>query len=100
VQLGTVIHVPFYAPSQASAYENAPDNALLQPKGPTVALRVVGIEATEDEFPSGGPLPTPCTPPKRSPRTVAPRVVVFDEYLVRLRHGVADLPDSTLKPLP
>ncbi len=66
VQLGTVIHVPFYAASQASAYNTTP-TALLKPTGPTVAFHVVGFEATEDEFPSGGTPTYTCTPPKRSP---------------------------------
>ena len=52
VHLGTVIHVPFYAASQASAYNDA-IGAPPKPKGPTVAFRVVGFEATEFEFPSG-----------------------------------------------
>jgi hypothetical protein len=92
VQLGTVIHVPFYALSQASAYDNAPDDALLQPKGPTIAFRVVGIEATEDEFPSGGTPTYDLYATQAFARTVVPRTVAFDEYLVHLRHGVADLP--------
>ena len=66
VHLGTVIHVPFYAPSQASAYNNTPSGPL-KPKGPTVAFRVVGFEATENEFPSGGTPTYDLTPPKRSP---------------------------------
>jgi hypothetical protein len=52
VQIGTVIHVPFEAPSQGSAYNN-PNVGLPNPEGPTVAFHVVGIEATEYEFPSG-----------------------------------------------
>ena len=52
VHLGSVIHVPFYAPSQLSAYNSA-TGAPPKPTGPTVALRVVGFEATEFDFPSG-----------------------------------------------
>jgi len=91
VQLGTVIHIPLYAPSQASAYNNTP-TALLKPTGPTVALRVVGIEAREDEFPSGG---TPTYDLYGTPafaRTVIPQTAFSYGYLVRLRNGVADLP--------
>jgi hypothetical protein len=91
VQLGTVIHVPFFASSQASAYNDTP-TGLLKPKGPTVALRVVGIEASEDEFPSGG---TPTYDLFATPafaRTVVPRTAYGYGYFVRLRHGVADLP--------
>ena len=52
VHLGSVIRVPFYALSQASAYNNA-TGAPPKPKGPTVDLHVVGFEATEFEFPTG-----------------------------------------------
>jgi hypothetical protein len=52
VQVGTVIRVPFYAPSQASGAFNA-TGAPAAPTGPTVALHVVGIEASEGEFRSG-----------------------------------------------
>jgi hypothetical protein len=90
VQLGTVIHVPFYAPSQASAYNNTP-TATLKPTGPTVALRVVGIEATEDEFPSGGTPGYDLYATQAFARTVVPRTAFGYGYFVRLRHGVADL---------
>jgi hypothetical protein len=91
VQLGTVIHVPFYAPSQASAYNDTP-TALLKPKGPTVALRVVGLEVTEDEFPSGGTPTYDLYATQAFARTVVPRTAFGYGYFVLLRHGVADLP--------
>jgi hypothetical protein len=91
VQLGTVIHVPFYAPSQASAYNNAV-SAPPKPRGPVVALRVVGIEVTEDEFPSGGTPTYDLYATQAFAHTVVPRTTVFSEYIVRLRRGVADLP--------
>jgi hypothetical protein len=91
VHLGTVIHVPFYAPSQASAVENTPV-ALLQPTGPTVALHVVGFEASEDEFPSGGTPSYDLYASQAFARTVLPRTAVSYGYFIRLRHGVADLP--------
>ena len=52
VQVGTVLHVPFYSASQLDAVENA-TGALPNPTGRRVALRVVGIEAAEAEFPVG-----------------------------------------------
>ena len=52
VQVGTVIHVPFFAPSQASA-ANSVSGAPPTPRGPAVALQVVGITASEFDFPSG-----------------------------------------------
>ena len=53
VRVGSVIHVPFEAPSQAADYNN-PNTGYVPPHGPRLALQVVGIEATEIEFPSGG----------------------------------------------
>lgn len=48
VHIGTVIRVPCAARSQRSAVLS---NASFTPDGPTVAFRVVGIEAAEIEFP-------------------------------------------------
>ena len=92
VQLGTVIHVPFFAPSQASAYNNAPIALIKPPTGPTVALRVVGIEATEDEFPSGESPTYDLYATQAFARTVIPRTALSHDYFVRLHDGVADLP--------
>jgi hypothetical protein len=91
VQPGTVIHVPFYASSQASAYNNSPNPALLKPTGPTIAFRVVGIEATEVEFPSGGTPTYDLYATQAFARTVVPQTAFGYGYLVRLRDGVADL---------
>jgi hypothetical protein len=91
VGIGTVIRVPFYAPSQFMAVVNA-TGTLPQPTGPTVALHVVGIEVSEGEFPSGG---TPSYSLYATPafaRTVTSRTAAFHLYLVRLRHGSTDLP--------
>jgi FtsX-like permease family len=91
VQLGSIISVPFYSRSQASAVNDA-TGAPPPPKGPTVSLRVVGFEATEFDFPSGA---TPDYLLWASPaftREVLPRVGASYLYFVRLRHGAADLP--------
>lgn len=91
LRLGSIVKVPFYARSQASAYENAV-GALPPPRGPTVSFRVVGFEATEYEFPAGG---TPDYDLYATPafaREVLPKAAFGDVYLVRLRHGAADLP--------
>ena len=91
VRVGTVIHVPFEAPSQAAAYEN-PNVGLPDPRGPSVAFHVVGIEAAEYDFPSGtAPSYELFTTPAFA-RTVLPRSAVEYQYFVRLRHGAADLP--------
>ena len=83
VHLGTVIHVPLYAASQVSAYNNAV-GAPPKPRGPTVALRVVGFEAAEFEFPAGA---TPSYDLYATPafaRTVLPRTAVGYVYFCLL----------------
>lgn len=89
VHLGSVIRVPFYAPSQSSA-----SAAVTPPKptGPTVALRVVGFEASEFDFPSGATPSYSLFASQAFARTVLPRIATGYVYFVRLRHGPADLP--------
>jgi hypothetical protein len=94
VNVGTVITVPFYAPSQLQAVFSA-TGALPKPTGPTVAFHVVGIEVSEGEFPSGT---TPSYSVYATPtfaRTVATRTGNFNVYLIRLRHATTDLPRFT-----
>jgi hypothetical protein len=91
VQLGTVIHVPFYASSQVSAVNNA-TGAPPQPAGPTVALRVVGFEATETEFPSGTTPTYVLYTTRAFAQTVLSRTATKYLYYVRLRHGASDIP--------
>ena len=91
VHLGTIFHVPFYSPSQLSTYNSA-TGAPPIPTGPTVPLRVVGFAASEFDFPSGS---TPSYSLYASPaftRTLLPRIATGYVFLVRLRHGAADLP--------
>jgi hypothetical protein len=90
VHLGSVIRVPFYALSQASAYNDA-TGAPPKPKGPTITFRVVGFEATEFEFPAGtAPSDDLFTTPAFA-RTVLPRTAAGYVYLVGLRRGAAGL---------
>ncbi len=91
VHLGTVIRVPFYAPSQLSAANSATGPPPV-PTGPTVALRVVGFEATEFDFPSGATPQYNLYASQGFVRTLLPRTATGYVYLVRLRHGAADLP--------
>ena len=91
VGVGTVIHVPFEAPSQAADYNN-PNTGLPPPRGPTVALHVVGIEASEVEFPSGTAPVYLLYASRAFARTVLPHTAMEYQYLVRLRHGAADVP--------
>ena len=90
VQLGTVIHVPFYSSTQASAFNNA-IGAPPRPDGPMVAFRVVGFEATEYEFPSGTAPSYDLYTTAAFARMVLPRTALGYVYAVRLRHGAADL---------
>ncbi|MGO9856757.1 MAG: hypothetical protein ACLPYY_17155, partial [Acidimicrobiales bacterium] len=88
VHVGTVIHVPFEAPSQAADYNN-PNTGYVPPHGPRLALRVVGIEASEVEFPSGT---TPVYFLYAGPgfaRSVLPHTATQYQYDVRLRDGAA-----------
>ena len=91
VQIGTVIHVPFEAPSQASAYNN-PNTGLPKPEGPTIGLRVVGIEATEFEFPSGTAPVYLLYASQAFARVVLPQTAKQYQYYVRLFQGAAGIP--------
>ena len=87
MHIGTVIRVPFDAPSQAAAYNN-PLGVRSNPHGPTVAFHVVGFEATENEFPSGGtPFYAPLRHPSVRPHGDPARRRCEYQYLVRLRQG-------------
>jgi hypothetical protein len=89
IHIGSSIRVPFYASSQRAAINS---NQQVAPDGPTVTLHVVGIEAAELEFPSGtGPEYDLFTTPAFA-RAVNHRTLEASVYLVRLRHGTADLP--------
>jgi hypothetical protein len=101
VRVGTVVHVPFYSSRQGAPAVLSATGGPPVPKGPTVALRVVGIEAAESEFPSGG---TPTYDLYTTPafaRTIIPKTAFSFAYLVRLRHGGADLPrfEAQVQPL-
>ncbi len=90
VNVGTVIHVPFFTPAQASA-ANSVTGTPPQPLGPTVALRVVGIVASEFDFPSGVTPSYELFTTSAFARAVIPETATGVEYAVRLRHGAADL---------
>jgi ABC-type lipoprotein release transport system permease subunit len=91
VRVGTVITIPLYARSQLAALNNAV-GAPPAPRGPTVSLRVVGIEAAETEFPSGQTPVYDLYATSAFARSVLPRTAAYPGYLVRLRHGQADYP--------
>ncbi len=90
VHIGSVVRVPFEAPSQGAAY-NDPNVGLPRPDGPFVSFHVVGIEASEFEFPSGGVPVFLLYTDQAFARSVLPGTAFDYQYLVRLRHGVAAL---------
>jgi ABC-type lipoprotein release transport system permease subunit len=89
IHVGSSLRVPLYASSQGAALNS---NGAVAPTGPTLTLHVVGIAAAEFEFPSGtGPEYDLFTTPAFA-RAVNHRTLEASVYLVRLRHGAADLP--------
>jgi hypothetical protein len=98
VHIGSVIHLPLYAASQRQAVLSGANAA---PSGPTIAVHVVGIEAAELEFPSGQGPEYDLFTTQAFARAVNHRTLEASVYLVRLRHGTADLPRfaAALNPL-
>jgi hypothetical protein len=86
VHVGTVLRVPLYTAAQAAA------NSSATPEGPTVTLRVVGISASEADFPSVGSPTDEVITTGAFDRAVNPHAGLFTVYAVRLRHGPGDLP--------
>jgi hypothetical protein len=90
VRLGTVIRVPFYSTSQASALNTA-TGATPKPEGPTLAFHVVGFEASEGEFPAGSGPTYDLWGTQALARSLVPRTPPSYTYYVRLRRGAADI---------
>ncbi len=90
VHVGTVLRMRMYAASQSEAVNNA-SGAGPPPTGPFVSFHVVGIEAAVDEFQAGTtPLYDVYTTPAFA-RSVLPKTTSGFLYLVKLRHGAADV---------
>jgi len=89
VHLGTVIRIPLYSPSQRSALLTG---ASIRPDGPAFAVRVVGIEAAEIEFPATNIPAYGLYTTRAFARIVNPHTVALPAYFVRLHHGAAGLP--------
>jgi FtsX-like permease family len=89
IRVGSVLTIPFYAPSQRVAL----DSGHITPRGPKLALRVVGIEAAEGEFPgtTGDPEKDLYATPALA-RALSGKTIAFSIYYVRLVHGADDLP--------
>jgi hypothetical protein len=90
IKVGTMIRVPFFAASQSALLNGG--GATPQPTGPTVTLHVVGIEASEIDFPAGSaPLDELLVTPAFR-RTVMRRTFDSTGYAIRLKGGAAELP--------
>jgi ABC-type lipoprotein release transport system permease subunit len=91
LHLGSRIRVPLYTREQAEVASNE-TGAAIPPAGPVVTERVVGIEASDGEFPAGA---APSYNIYASPalgHLLGDRVGMGAVYAVRLRRGAADLP--------
>ena len=89
VHVGTVLHTRLFAAAQRA---DALSDEAVAPEGARVALRVVGIEIAEQEFPSTNTSAYDLYTTEAFDRTFNPHSVLFETYLVRLRHGAIDLP--------
>jgi hypothetical protein len=90
VHVGTVLRMRMYAASQSEAVNNS-TGAGPSPTGPFVSFHVVGIEAAVYEFKAGTtPLYDVYTTPAFA-RSVLPKTTSGFIYLVKLRHGAADV---------
>jgi putative ABC transport system permease protein len=97
VHVGTVLHVPLASSTQRAAVLS---NANITPAGPTVALRVVGMEITEFEFPSNSSPAYDVYTTAAFAQKYDRGAVMFDAYAFELRHGDLDLPqfESAARP--
>jgi hypothetical protein len=89
VHVGTVMQVPMYSPAQEAALEAEGRPA---PRGPTLVLHVVGIEAAEAEFPGGAIVNNDLYGTPALARSISGRTAQNPIYFVRLKGGAAGLP--------
>ncbi len=90
VRPGTVITVPFAGASQREAvFKALAGGPVPKPTGPVIAMRITGIVAAENEFPSGGS-PSYDLYPTTAFAAATRDIPALPTYQVRLRHGLAD----------
>jgi ABC-type lipoprotein release transport system permease subunit len=89
VHVGSVIRVPFASTAQRA---QVLANLNIVPRGPTVRLHIVGIEVSEEEFPTTNAPSYDLYTTQAFARAVNPKAVSFTAYFFRLRHGSSDLP--------
>jgi FtsX-like permease family len=97
VRVGSVIQAQTLSPAQQAGL-----NRGIRPRtgaGPRLTLRIVGIVATENEFPAGNGVRYDLFPTAAFAAAVNHRAAQLPVYFLRLRHGAADLPavDSWLR---
>ncbi len=92
VHPGTVITLPMAAASQQEAvFKALAGGPVPKPEGPVMAVRVVGIVAAENEFPSGTTATYDLYPNQAFAAATA-GTPALPSYYVRLRTGQAGLP--------
>jgi FtsX-like permease family len=89
IRLGSHIRIRFASARQRNEILNGTE---ITPNGPLYDFRVVGIEASENEFPAANSTNYNLYTTKAFTRSVNKKTVFFHADLVRLRHGAADLP--------
>ena len=90
LHIGSVLHVPLASAAQRTAIGSGQN---LTPDGPLVALRVVGFEVSETEFPTTTNAPSyDLYVTSGFDRMFDAKTVLLHEYFFRLRHGTASLP--------
>ena len=89
VHVGTVMKVPMYSPAQESALVGDGNPA---PRGPTLVLHVVGIEAAEVDFPGGAIVTNDLYGTPALARSISGRTAQYPIYFIRLKDGAAGLP--------
>ncbi|HXN61876.1 MAG TPA: hypothetical protein VN886_15625, partial [Acidimicrobiales bacterium] len=89
IQLGSHIRIRFASGSQRNEVLNG---AEITPDGPLYDFKVVGTEASEDEFPATSSTNYGLYTTKAFIRSINDRTVFFHADFVRLRHGAADIP--------
>ena len=89
IHLGSHIRIRFASVRQRNEVLSGAD---VTPDGPLYDFKVVGTEASEDEFPATSGTNYGLYTTKAFIRSINDRTVFFHADFVRLRHGAADLP--------
>lgn len=89
IHLGSHIRIRFASVGQRNEILNGAEVA---PAGPRYEFRVVGIEASENEFPAASSTNYSLYTTKAFLRSINDRTVFFHADYVRLRQGATDLP--------